>query len=59
MILNVAIERFEHFDETNCKNILVSVTKFLDVARKIDDFCEKDEHAIVDFFFDSHIARCQ
>ena len=54
VILSVAIERFEHFDETNCKDILVSVTRFLDVAKKIDDFCEKDEHAIADFFSDSH-----
>ena len=54
VILNVAIERFEHFDETNCKDILVSVARFLDVAEKIDDFCEEDEHAIADFFSDLH-----
>ena len=55
VILDVAIERLEHFDETNCKDILVSITRLLDVAERIDDFCEEDEHVIADFFSASHI----
>ena len=50
MILDVAIRRLEQFDETNCKNIIVSVIKFLDVAERIDDFCDEDEYVIADFF---------
>ena len=50
VILNVAIEKIKQFDEANCKNIIVSVIRFLDVAKKIDDFCDENEHVIADFF---------
>ena len=55
VFLSVSSVRFESFDETDCKNILVFVTRFLDVAKKIDDFCEENKFAIVDFSSDSHI----
>ena len=44
VILNVAIEKLEHFDNIDAN-----------VAKKIDDSCDENEHAIVDFFFVLHV----
>ena len=49
VILDVAIEKFEQFDETNCKDIIVFVIRFLDIAERIDDFCDENEHVTADF----------
>ena len=54
VILNVVIERCELLNETNCKDIFVSVTRFLEVAKNVDDFCDENEHAIADIFTASH-----
>ena len=49
VILNVAIEKIEQFNETNCKNIIVFIIKFFDIVKKIDDFREKNVHVTIDF----------
>ena len=51
-IVDFVIEKFEFFDETNCKNIFVFVTNFLDVAKKFD------EHSIVNFSLILHVNSC-
>ena len=56
VILNVVIERCELLNATSCKNIFVIVTKFLDVAEEVDDFCEKNEHVTINFSTNSHIV---
>ena len=43
LILYVAIERFEHFDDKNCETIVVENIWLRDVAKKINDFCETNE----------------
>ena len=55
VILDVVIERCELLSETSCKNIFVFVTRFLEVAKNVDDFCDDDEHTIANVFSDSHI----
>ena len=50
VISNVVIEKCKSLSETNCKNTFVFVTKFLDVAKRIDDFCDENEHVIDAFF---------
>ena len=50
VILSVVIEKCEFLNETICKNIFVFVIWLFDVAKEIDDFCDENEHAIVDFF---------
>ena len=56
VILDVAIERFEQFDEANCKGIAVSVIRFAEVVEGVGDFCDEDEHTIADFSADSDLV---
>ena len=55
LILYVVIERCELLSETNCKDIFVSVTKFLEIAKNVDNFCDENEHAIADIFIVSQV----
>ena len=55
IILNMIIEKFDFLNETNCENISIFVTKFLNVAKKIDNFYDKNEHVIVDLFAVSYV----
>ena len=55
VILNVVIEKCEFLNKTNCKNIFVFVTKFFEIAKNIDDFCDENEHTNANVFFDSFI----
>ena len=52
LILYVAIERFEHFDDKNCEIIFVENIWLRDVANEIN------EHSIVDFFLILHVNSC-
>ena len=58
MILCVAIEKFESFDETKRETIFVENIWFRDVAKKIDDFCkinETNERMFADFSMILHV----
>ena len=59
VISNIIIKRFERFDESICEIVFIFDIRFLDVAKKIDDFCENDVHVTIDFSTNSLVKSEQ
>ena len=55
LILYVAIEKFEHFDDRNYETIFVENIWFRDVAKKLDETNETNRFSVVDFFLILHV----
>ena len=55
LVSNVKDERCESLNETNREDIFVENIWLRDVANEVLETCETNEHAIVDFFSDSHV----